>query len=147
MTDANERGLAVTEATLALPVLALLMAGALHLHGVLRAKLAVGIDARRAAWAMRDDPRCGSGGGGQTLEGGSDFPGYVATLLPAAMDAIFDYARASEERTLDAMVVPLTPDDGSARQLRARAVVTCNEPGWDGLVDALGAILGRAAGL
>jgi len=142
----RQRGVATTEAVVALPVLALLLFGLLHLHGVLRAKLLAERDARREAWMRRDEPACGSGQDVRDLGGGAVFPGEVTSFLPGGIDAIFGYGRASAQSAREVGLVPLRPGDGARRRQTGRVVVTCNEQGQDGLLDALGGILRKVSG-
>jgi len=146
VTARGEIGVATTEAVLALPVLALLIVGGFHLHGVLRARLGAERDARRAAFAARDDPHCAQRGDTHAPERGADLPREVAALADG-LSAIFGYGRAPGEGTRTVRVPPLFPGDAAVRHTRAGAVITCNEPEWTGLHDALGGILERVTGL
>jgi TadE-like protein len=144
----HEHGLATTEATLALPVLALLLGGAWHLGRVLEARVGAQRDARAAAFWQRDRPDCGTEQADvRALARGASFPGEAAEKVPAAIDTVFDYGRVRADAARSVRVPPLWPGDAAERKLRGHVVVTCNEKKRDGLLDALFGILRRVSGL
>jgi len=132
----------------ALPVMAVLVGGALHLYGSLAARLDARREARSEAWTMRDQPECAREGADiRAMGGGADLPGDVAGKVPGGVEAIFRYGRAGAEVSRTVALPPLAAGEGARRPVRARVVVTCNERDHGGLLEALVGILRHVSGL
>lgn len=144
----TERGTATTEAVVALPVIAVILGGLLHLRALVAAGIEVRTDARNVAWALREAADCSRQGA--DLRGRSGFSGMPATVadkVPGGVAAIFSYGRARGDASRTVALPRLASGDAGSRTLRARVTVTCNEPDHGGLLDALVGILRHVAGL
>jgi hypothetical protein len=143
----TERGTATTEAVVALPVIAVILGGLMHLRALLAAGIDVRSDARNVAWTLREAADCSQDADLRDGGGFSGMPATVADKVPGGVMAIFSYGRARGDASRTVALSRLASGDAAGRTLRARVAVTCNEPDHGGLLDALVGILRQVSGL
>ena len=119
-----ERGVAMTECAIALPVILLLFFACAYFHGLLRARLAAQRAARAQAWVTAQAPSCvGDGTVGEV----TDLPAGAATYVPSGGAWALRYGRADASVARELRVPRILGNDSGRARGEGRVTLTCNE--------------------